>query len=81
MSQRPTDRSLHALLLHRMSLDGRRFEDAGVNVGLRFAAWKGARFGIFSYGGGGTVDVDFVQYRYGSLGLDPSMPDRRSTGG
>ena len=47
------------------SLDGRTYLDTGVAFPLRFGHWKGARFGIFSYGRDGHVDVDYVRYRYG----------------
>ena len=49
------------------SLDGQNWSDSGRRVTLKFAAWKGARFGIFCYGSsGGFVDVDYVHYRYAS---------------
>jgi hypothetical protein len=48
------------------SLDGRTFTDAGVDVPLRFAHWKGARVGLFCYGRDGRVDVDSVRYDYGA---------------
>jgi len=47
------------------SLDGRTYLDTGVAFPLRFGHWKGARFGIFSYGRDGHVDVDYLRYRYG----------------
>ncbi len=47
------------------SLDGQAWSDTGQRIALRFASWKGARFGIFSYGPhGGYADVDWVHYTY-----------------
>jgi beta-xylosidase len=49
------------------SLDGKNWSDSGQRVTLKFASWKGARFGVFCYGAnGGFVDLDYVRYRYGS---------------
>jgi beta-xylosidase len=49
------------------SLDGKTWSDSGQRVILKFAAWKGARFGIFSCGpNSGYVDVDYVRYDYWS---------------
>jgi beta-xylosidase len=49
------------------SLDGKTWTDTGQRIVLRFASWKGARFGVFSYGpAGGYVDVDYVHYAYRS---------------
>jgi beta-xylosidase len=48
------------------SLDGKTFTDTGITFRLKFAFWKGARVGIFSFGGdGGAADFDYVRYRYG----------------
>jgi len=47
------------------SLDGAKFADTGVNVPLKFGQWKGARLGVFCYGGAGRADVDYVRYDYG----------------
>jgi len=50
------------------SLDGKTWSDTGQAIVLKFAAWKGARFGVFSYGpNGGYVDVKYVHYSYGAL--------------
>ena len=49
------------------SLDGKSWTDTGQKITLRFAAWKGARFGVFSYGPtAGYADVDYVHYDYRS---------------
>jgi hypothetical protein len=32
---------------------------------LRFSQWKGARFGLFSFGNGGAVDFDYLHYEHG----------------
>jgi hypothetical protein len=49
------------------SLDGgKTFADTGVAFHLKFADWKGARIGIFSYGGDGAADFDYVHYNYGT---------------
>jgi beta-xylosidase len=46
------------------SLDGKNFTDTGVTFTLRFAFWKGARIGVFSYGAdGGAADFDYIRYR------------------
>jgi hypothetical protein len=51
------------------SLDGKTSSDTGHRVLLHFAAWKGARFGVFRYGSNsGYVDVDYVRYDYRSTG-------------
>jgi hypothetical protein len=47
------------------SLDGKTYTDTGAAVTLTFSQWKGARFGVFSVGDAGLVDVDFVRYAYG----------------
>jgi hypothetical protein len=36
-----------------------------VEFPLKFSQWKGARFGIFCYGGSGSADVDYVRCDYG----------------
>jgi beta-xylosidase len=49
------------------SLDGKQWTDTGRDITLRFASWKGARFGCFTYGpNGGHVDFDYVHYQYRS---------------
>jgi beta-xylosidase len=49
------------------SVDGKRWSDTEQEVKLRFADWKGARFGLFSYGPhDGNADFDYVHYRYRS---------------
>jgi len=49
------------------SMDGKKWSDTGQQVALKFASWKGARFGIFCYGpNGGYADVDYVHYDYRS---------------
>jgi len=49
------------------SLDGKQWTDTGLEVTLKFASWKGARFGLFSYGpNGGGADFDYVHYGYQS---------------
>ncbi len=48
------------------SLDGKKYEDVGVAVVLKFASWKGSRMGLFSYGTGGKADFDYCRYRYGA---------------
>jgi beta-xylosidase len=47
------------------SLDGKTYTDTGATVMLSFSQWKGARFGVFSVGDAGLIDVDFVHYTYG----------------
>lgn len=47
------------------SLDGKTFTDTGAKVQLKFSQWKGARFGVFSFGSSGSVDVDYIRYDYG----------------
>ena len=47
------------------SLDGKTYVDTGTQFHLFFKHWKGSRIAIFSYGpGGGSVDFDYVRYRY-----------------
>lgn len=49
------------------SLDGKQWTDTGQKIVLKSGAWKGARFGVFSFGPkGGYADVDYVHYDYGS---------------
>jgi len=49
------------------SEDGKTWQDTGRKIGLRFAAWKGARFGLFTYGATrGFADIDYVRYTYRS---------------
>jgi beta-xylosidase len=48
------------------SLDGKDYTDTGTSFRLKFSQWKGARFGVFSFGAGGFIDVDYVHYNYGS---------------
>jgi hypothetical protein len=48
-----------------LSLDGRSWVEAGAPFALRFGHWKGARFGVFSYGAPGDADFDYLRYRYG----------------
>jgi beta-xylosidase len=47
------------------SLDGKTFTDTGAKFQLKFSQWKGARFGVFSFGDAGTADVDYIRYNYG----------------
>jgi beta-xylosidase len=49
------------------SLDGKTWSDSGQRLTLKFAAWKGARFGVYCYGANsGYVDLDYVRYDYRS---------------
>ncbi|HEX3744692.1 MAG TPA: glycoside hydrolase 43 family protein [Bryobacteraceae bacterium] len=49
------------------SFDGKTWTDTGQKITLKFASWKGARFGVFSYGpNAGYADVDYVHYNYRS---------------
>ena len=49
------------------SLDGKTFTDTGTTFRLKFAFWKGARFGVFTYGSdGGVADFDYIRYRCNS---------------
>ena len=49
------------------SADGKTWLDTGQKIVLKFASWKGARFGVFSYGPKrGFVDIDSVHYAYRS---------------
>lgn len=49
------------------SLDGKQWTGTGQQVALRFASWKGSRFGCFTYGpNGGVADFDWVHYAYRS---------------
>ena len=46
------------------STDGKNYTNIDQPVVLRFASWKGARLGVFSYGpAGGTVDLDYIRYQ------------------
>ncbi|HUI53687.1 MAG TPA: glycoside hydrolase 43 family protein [Bryobacteraceae bacterium] len=50
------------------SLDGKTWSDTGQKMVLKFASWKGARFGIFSYGPTpGHADINYVHYKYSSV--------------
>ncbi|HSV13130.1 MAG TPA: glycoside hydrolase 43 family protein, partial [Tepidisphaeraceae bacterium] len=49
-------------------LDGKSFTDTKTKFALKFAFWKGARIGIFTYGGDGAADFDYVHYRYADEG-------------
>jgi xylan 1,4-beta-xylosidase len=52
------------------SLDGKTWPDTGRQIALKFASWKRARFGCFSYGpNGGYADLDYAHYRYLSAPL------------
>ncbi len=47
------------------SFDGKSFTEAGSTFRLKFANWKGARFGVFTYGPTqGWIDVDYIHYKY-----------------
>jgi beta-xylosidase len=49
------------------SLDGKTWSDTGQKIALKFGSWKGARFGLFSYGPTpGYAAVNYVHYEYRS---------------
>jgi len=52
------------------SLDGQNYIDTKSAYRLRYLNWKGARFGMFCFGGAGEnagyTDVDFIHYEYGA---------------
>ena len=51
------------------STDGKKWNETGQKIVLKFASWKGARFGVFTYGPTrGFADVDYVRYEYGAEG-------------
>jgi beta-xylosidase len=49
------------------SLDGKAYTPVPVKFRLRFAGWKGARVGLYSFGSdGGHADFDYFRMVYGS---------------